>query len=246
MLGIDYASIDGNKIDAAATGAHFAYIRASAGMQTDPTWALHRDAWAKVAPAGAYHALAWHTDPVAQAQVFIKCAGERRPGELPFALDVEADSAAALHLTPAQCLAQAEACLRELVNHYGTMVVYTSARVWTDVLGDAPSALFTSCPGWIKVPYPWATRRPPHLESAPATYAIPGPWRTAGSPGVWIVQFQGDAIGLPGTTSTVDLNRFEMHGAYPGVADTGAFQTAHGLTPDGVIGPRTFAALTHT
>src|SRR4029077_6671547 len=130
ILGIDYAGIDGNKINPAATGAHFAYIRASAGMQTDPTWALHRDMWAPVAPAGAYHALAWHTDPVAQAEVFTKCAGARHPGEMPFALDVEADSAAALHLTPAQCLMQAEACLRELVAHYGVIAVYTSARVW--------------------------------------------------------------------------------------------------------------------
>lgn len=245
ILGIDYASDDGNRIDPKATGAGFAYIRASIGVHTDPTWSMHRRLWAPVAPAGAYHALAWHTDPIAQAHVFIACAGERRPGELPFALDVEADSATALHMTAAQCLAHTEACLRELVTHYGTIVIYTSARVWADVLGNAPSAAAGSCPLWLKVPYPWRARNAPHLESAPTTYALPSPWRQAA-----IVQFQGDAVGLPGTTSTVDLNRFEARRADNWTSPDGRtvnvreFQSNHGLTVDGVIGPRTFAALT--
>jgi GH25 family lysozyme M1 (1,4-beta-N-acetylmuramidase) len=237
ILGIDYAGVDGNRIDPKATGAGFAYIRASCGMQTDPTWALHRHLWAPVAPAGAYHALAWHTDPVAQAKVFIACAGERAPGELPFAIDVEADSAGALHMTPAACLAHAETCLRELVTHYGTIVVYTSARVWADVLGNLPSVAMGACPLWLKVPYAWNARNAPHLESAPATYQLPVPWQQA-----TMVQFQGDAVGLPGTTSTVDLSRFELRHD----ASVEPAQAAHGLTVDGIIGPRTFAAITRS
>lgn len=257
ILGIDYASVDGNHIEPAKTGARFAYLRASSGLQTDPTWARERNAWGPVAPVGAYHALAWHTDHKAQAEVFIKCAGERRPGELPFALDIEADSAAGLHMSSAQCLAQAEAVLHELVAHYGTIVVYTSTRVWQDVLGDADSAAFSACPLWLKVPYPWRERRPPHPESCPSyTGPLPKPWRYTDC---WMVQFQGDAIGLPGTTSTVDLDAFVPNSfatdaalrragikAYRAVTDgVRLFQKQHGLGVDGIAGPRTFAALFH-
>lgn len=258
ILGIDYAGIDGGRVEPAKTGAKFAYIRASGGMRDDPRWRQDRDAWAKVAPAGAYHWLAWHRDPVAQAHRFIASAGERRPGELPFCLDVEADSAKALAMTPAECLEHAETCLRELVEHYGCVMIYTSARVWVDVMDNAESPLFAACPLWLKVPYPWRARNQPHLESVPATYTLPRPWR---SKDAVMMQFQGDAVGLPGTTSTVDLNKFLALGrgmvstmlrrvgitTYLTVADgVRRFQRARGLVVDGIVGPRTFAALTQT
>lgn len=246
IYGIDYASVDGNRIDPVATGARFAYIRASGGMQTDPTWAHDRHDWAGDGiPAGAYHALAWHLDAVAQARVFIAAAGERREGEMPFALDIEADSAARLGMTPAECLAHAEECLRELVNHYGSIVVYTSARVWSDVMGDLPSALFSTCPLWLKVPYAWRERRPVRLDSAPKSWSVPPPWGPS-SAGTWMIQFQGDALGLPGTTSTVDLNVFlprSSIGVYHGPDAVKAAQVSAGLVADGVVGPKTFAAL---
>lgn len=260
ILGIDYASVDGNHISPAETGAKFAYIRASAGLQRDPTWEMHRAIWAAhQIPAGAYHALAWHTDPIAQAKAFVACAGERQPGEMPFALDIEADSATELGMTPAVCLAHAEAVLRELVAEYDTVVIYTSARVWGDVMGGLPSAAFGACPLWLKVPYAWNARNPPHLESRPARWATPAPWRQASSAGTWMLQFQGDALGLPGATSTVDLNGFlaPVNGwagellkragfsTCQGVVEsTRRFQAAHGLVTDGIIGPKTFAALT--
>lgn len=258
IVGIDYAGIDGGHVTPAQTGAKFAYVRASGGMRDDPTWRRDRDAWAKIATAGAYHWLAWHRDPVAQAHRFIASAGERRPGELPFALDVEADSAAALHMTPDECLAHAETCLRELLDHYGCVAVYTSARVWMDVMGNARSPLFASCPLWLKVPYAWRARNLPHFESVPSFYTLPNPWRLSGA---WILQFQGDAVGLPGTLSTVDLNTFlpppaqaidmlqraGITSSYQSFASrVRVFQKMRGLVVDGVIGPKTFAALTQS
>jgi hypothetical protein len=95
---------------------------------------------------------------------------------------------------------------------------------------------------------------------------VPSSW---GAWNWWIHQFQGDAVSVPGFKNTVDLNRFNMLAIGSGdqsrdrvswvqrrlgVLDTGkldiathdqliAFQRSHDLVPDGVIGPKTFAAL---
>jgi len=58
---------------------------------------------------------------------------------------------------------------------------------------------------------PVAARNPPHLENIPALAQLPAPWRVPGSPGAFIEQFQGDAIGVPGFSSTTDLNLFRTY-----------------------------------
>jgi len=118
------------------------------------------------------------------------------------------------------------------------------------------------------VGYPWKARNPPHPEDIPAAALVPVPWRTLGSPGAFIEQFQGDAIDVPGFTSTVDINEFRnyvasssdprtpwVRGKLNGAGfPTGAtdatlatairgFQARHGLSVDGVIGPMTWATL---
>src|SRR5262249_47409417 len=93
---------------------------------------------------------------------------------------------------------------------------------------------------------------------------VPPPWGDATN--WWVHQYQGDALGFPGFSSTVDVNRFNpmVQGAAGdrvkwvqrrlGLAESGeldetmrkkvvAHQRAKGLTPDGIIGPRTFATL---
>ena len=90
-------------------------------------------------------------------------------------------------------------------------MIYTSARVWHEDLQDIPSPACGTCPGWIKVAYPWKERQAPHPESVPRTVPLPAPWNTTNSPGAFIEQFQGDALRVPGFSSTVDLNVFRNY-----------------------------------
>lgn len=265
-LYVDYASVDGNwapDVDAAHKwGVAGAIIRGSYSygglLRADPCLPRDLPAWRTLGPPGAYVILDFHRDPVAQAQKFIETY-ERKPGDLPPALDLEADSAAALKLLPNDCLERAERAYDELVKHYGDVMVYTSARVWEDVVGDLPSKM-GAAPLWLKVPYPYKAGQPPHAECRDAPGAVPKPWTAPGSAGVWLRQFQGDAKGVPGFTSTVDLSAFVNYEANDdidpryswvggrlaarGATSVVGYQAGNGLTADGVVGPRTFVALT--
>ena len=99
-------------------------------------------------------------------------------------------------------------------------------------------------------------------------HRIPDPWRETDW---WLHQIQGDALRFPGFSATVDVDRMRVtqrgdQGPHvkwlqrrltpygvtlPADGDFGpatesavrAFQTTHGLSADGVVGPRTFAAI---
>jgi len=232
-----------------------------------------RDEIAKAGLAfGAYMILGWNVDPVAQARKFAEAYGKALPGDLPVWLDVEFPGARGrvdTGLTAREALTrvqQAEAVLHET---YETVGIYTSARVWhedLDGLGD--DTIGKRCPLWIKVPYPYKTRQPAHLEARGAIADLPAPWRSAESAGSWLKQFQGDAIGVPGFSGTVDLSEFLAFDANapesprsPWIVDRltshsaivssdfpatiRSFQQTNGLDADGVIGLKTFAALCH-
>lgn len=103
-----------------------------------------------------------------------------------------------------------------------------------------------------------------------AALAMPPVPKSWGAGNVWVHQYQGDAINFPGFTSTVDLNRFfdvRFGDVGPRVEwvqtklgrttmDTAVgtfgvrtdqavreFQRTYQLGADGVVGPKTFAAL---
>lgn len=270
---VDYASIDGNKppdIEAAKQfGIRGAIIRGGftmAGLAyRDPHLERDADNWRKAGcTVGSYMILGWHApSPEDQAQNFIE-AYTRHPGDLPPTLDLEADSAVAIGMTYQQALDWAHRAYDVLVEHYGHLMIYTSARVWAEVFGGLASRMAQS-PLMLKIPYPYKTGQPPHLEcgNPTAPEILPLPWNAPSSGGVWLKQFQGDAKGVPGFSSTVDLNVFcNFNGwaqtppaaprnlfvaqqlAAHGERTVRDFQTAKGLTADNVVGPVTFAAMT--
>lgn len=118
-----------------------------------------------------------------------------------------------------------------------------------------------------------ATPRVPHIGPAVDDthdyWRVPLPWEHQGW---WIQQYQGDAVGFAGFNKTIDLDLLSPLSATShdtgrtswlqrrlvskgtsltanGVwgADTEhalrAFQSVHGLTPDGIVGVKSFAAL---
>lgn len=155
-------------------------------------------------------------------------------------------------------------------------IIYWSNRIWVEELGNPKTSAWTECPLWLAKPWPWAERTAGRLDperaGVPLEPAVPGPW---GEDNWWIHQYQGDAVQVPGLSGTVDLNRFNVmrrldrglcigprvtwvqrrvttkfaSGGYHGETDqvhVPAFQRKHGLVADGIIGPKTFAALTWT
>lgn len=262
--GCDYAGIDrDDPPDVAASHMSFAYVRGAytfnGKSREDAIMKRDRDTWGKHGvPFGAYVILNWHGDePEQLMQTFMKAYGDRRPGELPPALDLEGDSAASLHLTPEQCLERAHRAYDILIKRYGIVSIYTSRRVWRDVFGEQQSRMGYS-PLWIKIGYPWSKHNPPHPESCPSVVPdLPKPWQPASSAGAWAVQYQGDAIHASGFSWTVDLNGWLVRRdsapslyvrqllARHGFGDLRSFQKAGNLVADGIVGPKTFAALTY-
>jgi len=304
-LGFDDASVDGNDAPSYTglkkAGVTFAYKRATFGMNRDS--AFQRD-WKTMAAngivRGAYimPTMKKGTDPEAQisfAASAIRVAGGLAPGkDLPVALDVEFPKGiAATGMTRMECLDWIDKAVNAMVNTFGHLpMIYTSARVWDGQDDDSldasrvPMPDLVDCPLWL-ARYPYKYKLPAHYlpgeRDGLATPAVP---RELGDQtDVWIHQYQGDSIGLPGITRTrvtdkhkevamgqCDLNRFfylsratdgagservkwlrkklriptntsggrwdsELDGALK------AYQTAHLLADDAIVGPATFAAL---
>jgi GH25 family lysozyme M1 (1,4-beta-N-acetylmuramidase) len=266
IAGIDYASVDGNQLPnfhaAVAAGARFVGIRGAYGyagkVHSDPTITRDAPGW-RVAGAQVFSYLFLTYDCAPEMQADTLATTYMRGGsDLPIALDLEMDTPPP-GTTPASRIAYAERALARLQQHYGArgVMIYTSAEQWLDHFGDLDSAALGACPLWLKTPYAWREHNPPKLDSAGPLGTLPRPWRRPGSPGAWIQQFQGDAIGWAGMSSTVDVNQFLISKADPGdprwawvvsrffstAPDLATWQRARGLMPDGVVGPATFAQL---
>lgn len=275
---VDYASVDSNsRPDFHAFkswGGVGCLVRGAFTFKglafTDPCVARDRDAiGAAGLTFGTYLILGWTIDPITQAKKLIEAAGKAMPGDFPVMLDIEFPGQHGRRdfgISPSEALAKIVIALQVLQDAYGVVGIYTSERVWREDMLRIASNIGAQCPLWIKTPYPMKARSIANPVLRGPLGKLPVPWVEPGGAGTWIRQYQGDAIGVPGFTSTVDLNEFlpydvskpenaraqwivdrlTSHSALVSsdfLATVRAFQVANGLDADGVIGPRTFAAL---
>jgi lysozyme len=283
FFGVDTADWENQNADWARAKAEvpidFAIIRASGGGGPDQyfrrTWPRLKDAGIA---RGAYLFLSfprsggWPSSPVRQAASFIATVGNLDQGDLAPALDIEADNWQNTGMRPPQLLDGVRAAWTTLRDHYGVApIIYTSRRVWIEVLGNLPAPDLAESPLWVK-DYPYKLRQPAHYDPQPFAGGrleprMPAPWGDAAN--WWIHQYQGDALRLPGFARTVDLNRFNtlVNGAAGdrvrwvqrrlGIPQSGAFDAAmeralrafqnmKGIHVDGVVNPHTFAYLSRS
>ena len=280
ILGIDTASVAGNKkIDwtaAKAAGLSFAFLRAAYGDAADPLFVRE---WDRTADAGlvrgAYLFLRYPRggkkapDPEAQARALLATIGAIQPGDLPPTIDLEfpGNGRAETGMTVAQCLDWVLRARGVVKAELGVEpILYTSARVWRDDLGNSRTTDLVDCPLWLARYYFRAglTVRAGAAFGTMAAPAVPPPWGDADN--WWIHQYQGDATDFPGfRTGNVDLDRFNPYYTGNGArarwlqrrlrvtadgrfgeaskAALAAFQAERGLIADRVVGPRTFAYL---
>jgi len=283
FFGVDTADWENQNADWARARAEvpidFAIIRASGGGGPDQYF---RRTWPKLKDAGlvrgAYLFLSfprnggWPSSPVTQARAFIATVGDLDQGDLAPALDVEADNWRNTGMRPPQLLDGVRAAWKTLRDYYGVApVIYTSRRVWIEVLDNLPAPDLAESPLWVK-DYPYKLRQPAHYDPQPFVGGrldprMPAPWGDAAN--WWIHQYQGDALRLPGFVRTVDLNRFNamvkgaagdrvrwvqrrlgipQSGAFDAAMERAlrAFQSKKGIDADGVVNPRTFAYLSRS
>lgn len=228
-IGLDIASIDENKLNVpvltSKAGITFAIIRASVGMFPDRTFALYRKAFADAGiPYGAYAAPQYprpgKTVATAkdQARAIANTVGPLGRYEFPISVDVEfqTDGPRETGMSLTALISWIDEFIVTLRQTYGCApMIYTSARVFKECLKGAATPQWADCPLWVKgvggskylSPYMTSIRAPailsPVLALPPNT---PPSWN-----GQWFVQqYQGDALHVPGTTSTTDLNKFNM------------------------------------
>ncbi len=286
ILGADFASVDGNRRpDLAAAyraGVRFVFIRSAYADWQDPTAARDRDA-IRVAGMtfGAYlFPLAGASHPPPETQVKAALAGASLiPGkDFPLVLDIEFPGG--IHATGrtrtevAAWIGRARQAVRDQTGV--DPMIYSSARVTdgtdSDALAGAADEAIRGCPLWL-ARYPFKEQIPAVIGAAAAAIRIdeagpPTPRAAGDADDWWAWQYQGDAVGLPGFSATVDLDRWNplrrgsrgarvtwaqrrlgMAEGTPGAWDDAmeaavvAFQLHHGLIADGVVGPATFAAL---
>lgn len=229
-LGVDYASVDKSKPPDFArmkrVGVEFAIVRGTYGISKDST--LLRD-WKRLGDAGIVRGAYLFPvmqkkktrEPEPQIAAFVQAlsavGGLQKGVDLPPTLDVEFPKGiAATGMTRLECLDWVHRALTGLEDAFGCLpMIYTSARVWDGQDEDSldasrvPVAGISDCPLWL-ARYPFKSKIPAHCtqDERDGLVCPPAPRQLGDTTDVWIHQYQGDAVGLPGFSSTIDLNRF--------------------------------------
>jgi peptidoglycan hydrolase-like protein with peptidoglycan-binding domain len=285
IIGVDYGSPDGNDAPnfqaAKQAGVRFVIVRAvygrslttTPGPYLDPTWGRDKDAIrAAGLKRGAYLFLCFDRtgkttpSPEAQVQAYADYVGLLPFQDFPPLLDVEEDSDV---MSPSEMYDWIVRAAQAMAARYGIWPgIYTSNRVWQEnLLGHAAGSL-ARCPLWIAKPWPWAVGSPAHLDGAPSYQPTTIP-QFGDTTNWWLYQYQGDAKGVPGFSSTTDLSRCHLvrqsdrgtivswiqarvKTAVDGIfgpntqAAVKTVQLKYGLAQDGIVGPDTFAVLAWT
>ncbi|BAY90616.1 MULTISPECIES: GH25 family lysozyme [unclassified Tolypothrix] len=261
MQGIDVAGQDG-RVDWTAvknSGKTFAFVKATEGASVkDPTFARH---WPTMKAAGiirgAYHFFHPRTsDPVVQAQEFLKTIGKLEPGDLPPVLDIEVtdnvNDPKLIINAAKQWLVVVEKALLQQTGKPIKPIIYTYPGFW-EGLGNPTG--FAEYQLWIA-----------HYDQPQPT--VPTTWQ-----GEYLIhQFREDVSGVPGVSGKADLNRFKdlqpgdsglrvknlqqqltAIGLYTGAIDGKfssavkdaviSFQSSKGLQADGIVGIKTWLSL---
>lgn len=215
-IGIDLASVDKNRtpkwIDATTVGnVGFVGVRCAYGTLPDdwyPTYRTQLDALG--IPNFPYLFLVPNqATPEDQVNRALDRLGVLNRSYFPFAIDVEGDRRG---LTPAQWRSWVVRANEVFRTRYGApAMIYSSQVYWVDPDGMNNEAApeLADCTGWWKL-WPLPPRSPaiydPTVVDQLSPPPTPPPWK-----GSWqLQQYQGDAIKLPGFTSTVDMNRVHI------------------------------------
>lgn len=226
FLGVDLASVDGNKpIDwakARMAGCRFAIIRAGFGSWTDPAFKAEADrARAVGIIVGAYLMPSYGkgVSVATQVQAF-KRATDLKPGDFPPALDVEfSGGTAKTGRSRAELVSLVYDFVEAIRDEFGVSpLLYTSARVWDGEDADSLNAdslvladdEWRDCVPWL-ARYPYNYRLPAVGDDA-SEKAVAEGLPMPPVPKLWgycrIHQYQGDARGFGGAIGQCDMNRF--------------------------------------
>jgi len=167
-------------------GIRFAFVRISDGVtQRDPMFAANWDGARRAGLVrGAYQYFRPDQNIAAQADLMITAMQSRVPGDLPPALDIEAD--AAVGLTADELAERAAAWIAQVRSRLGVEpIIYTGGDLWR-AGGADPLA---SQPLWLA-----------HYTQGCPT--LPEPWTR------WVFWQHTDRGAVPGIEGPVDLDKF--------------------------------------
>src|SRR5260221_4690776 len=220
MFGVDLASVDDpgqpHWDTSKMNGFSFVFLRAAWGAAPDVFYGPQISFLKALdLPYGPYLFLRFPfrggtpAQPELQVQALIKTAGNLSP--FPPVLDIEfpGNGFSETGLTHEQGLNWIRRAWKALKDHYGVApIIYTSARVWIEDLGDPKTPDLVESPLWL-ARYALAARQLCQLTTNSPSPPVPSPWgTTSDTDNWWIHQYQGDALGVPGFGCAVDLNRF--------------------------------------